>query len=470
MTDNRILQVVIPMAGLGTRFSSYGFKKNKYLLPIDTNLTPMIEAAICSLDINVPCKFFFIINEEHGVDSNLRDILRDISYRHDFEYVIASVNKLTEGPACTVSHIEEFIDMTCPMLISNSDQVLSWSFDRFYSICQNPKYDGCLLTYKPDYEVIIGEKDKHSFLRLDENKNVVECAEKIVLSDKALVGTHYISVASDYFDAYHYMIKHNMRAPNGEFYISLVYQAMIEQGKKISYYHLKPNHNEKFYPVGEPQDYFNYLYNPKCGGYENELIEFNPSIFSQRFSWYGKNGEPFTISINKYHFNEEYLFKIPTFFILLEGEAEAWNSVTDSWVKLEKYDIAKSKRILVKNGTKGAFIDHENKDSSIGIWHRDEFTRGWFIGNFHPSLYKTKDFEIGLLIHKAAESWDYHYHIEAEETNLLLKGRMKINEKTIEAGSVFRFPKKQIACPIFLEDCHIICIKEPSIPGDKYCL
>ena len=59
---------------------------------------------------------------------------------------------------------------------------------------------------------------------------------------------------------------------------------------------------------------------------------------------------------------------------------------------------------------------------------------------------------------------------EAEETNILLQGKMKINDKIVEAGSVFRFPKKQIACPIFLEDCHIVCIKEPCVIGDKYCI
>jgi dTDP-glucose pyrophosphorylase len=56
------IQVVIPMAGIGSRFKTYGFKKNKYLLPINTDLNPMIETAIDSLGINVPCKYYFIIN------------------------------------------------------------------------------------------------------------------------------------------------------------------------------------------------------------------------------------------------------------------------------------------------------------------------------------------------------------------------------------------------------------------------
>ena len=467
---DKILQVVIPMAGLGTRFSSYGFKQNKYLLPIDTNLTPMIEMAILSLGINVPAKYFFIINEEYGVDGNLRVILHDISYKHGFDYVITSVNKLTEGPACTVSHIEQFIDKTAPMLISNSDQVLSWSFDRFHAICKDPAYDGCLLTYTPNYRLILGEKDKHSFLRLDSAGNVVQCAEKIVLSDQALVGTHYIAVADDFFSAYRYMVEYNMRAPNGEFYISLVYQAMIEQGKRISYYDL--TEDEVFYPVGEPQDYFDYLYHPNGGKYECEFLQPSGSIFQDGFSWYTKNQDA-SIVIKTYQEDGQDWNEIEEYglFILLDGSAESWNHIENSWVSLNLYDISNSHRVRVKSNTRYAFIQHVDiEHCSHGRWNRSNFTRGWFLGNFEPSLYKTSDFEVGLLIHHADEKWDYHYHKEAEETNVLLKGKMKINEQLIEAGAVFQFPKNQIACPIFLEDCHILCIKEPCVIGDKYCI
>lgn len=251
-----MIQIIIPMAGLGTRFTSYGFKTNKYLLPINIQLQPMIELAITSLNISEPCKYFFIINEENGYNQSLRNLLTEICKKYGFIYEIRSVSKLTEGPASTVSIIRDILDMDQPIIVSNSDQVLeNWDFKKFINTCKN--YDGCVLTYEPNYPLEIDATDKHSFVRLSEEGVVTECREKIVLSKKALVGVHYFSSAALFFDAYDYMVQHNMRAPNGEFYLSLCYQSMLEMGKTVGIHNIQPD--ETFWPVGEPDDYFKYL-------------------------------------------------------------------------------------------------------------------------------------------------------------------------------------------------------------------
>jgi quercetin dioxygenase-like cupin family protein len=94
--------------------------------------------------------------------------------------------------------------------------------------------------------------------------------------------------------------------------------------------------------------------------------------------------------------------------------------------------------------------------------------RGWFIGNFEPSIFKSKDFEVGILFHSKGEKWPKHYHKEAVEINVLLTGKMIINEKLLLPGNIFLIEKNEIADPEFLEDCTIVCVKSPSIPGDKY--
>jgi quercetin dioxygenase-like cupin family protein len=98
----------------------------------------------------------------------------------------------------------------------------------------------------------------------------------------------------------------------------------------------------------------------------------------------------------------------------------------------------------------------------------DDFYRGWFIGNFDPSVLKTDNFEVGLLTHKQGEHWPKHYHAIATEYNLLVSGKMIIKETTIEPGDIFIIEPNEIADPIFLEDCKVLCIKTPSVPGDKY--
>lgn len=98
----------------------------------------------------------------------------------------------------------------------------------------------------------------------------------------------------------------------------------------------------------------------------------------------------------------------------------------------------------------------------------EDFTRGWIIGNFDPSLLKTDKFEVGLLQHKAGEIWPKHYHKIGTEYNVLVNGKMIIQDKELNSGDVFVFTPGEIADPIFLEDCTVLVVKIPSIPGDKY--
>ena len=94
--------------------------------------------------------------------------------------------------------------------------------------------------------------------------------------------------------------------------------------------------------------------------------------------------------------------------------------------------------------------------------------RGWLIGDFDLSVYRTKDFEVGVLTHEKGEIWPKHYHAEAIEINVLLEGKMRVNNEIIVSGDIFIFDKYEVADPKFLEDCKILCVKTPSKPGDKY--
>lgn len=104
----------------------------------------------------------------------------------------------------------------------------------------------------------------------------------------------------------------------------------------------------------------------------------------------------------------------------------------------------------------------------MNITKLKDYTRGWLIGNFEPSILRTEDFEVGVLTHKKGENWPAHYHKESIEYNVLISGRMIIQGKELNSGDVFVFDKNEIADPVFLEDCVVVCVKVPSIPSDKY--
>lgn len=95
---------------------------------------------------------------------------------------------------------------------------------------------------------------------------------------------------------------------------------------------------------------------------------------------------------------------------------------------------------------------------------------GWYAGNFDPVAYKTDLFEICYKKHSKGEEWPKHYHKQADEINYLRSGKMIIQGKEIREGDIFILRKNEIADPIFLEDCEVLIVKTPSVPGDKFVL
>ena len=97
----------------------------------------------------------------------------------------------------------------------------------------------------------------------------------------------------------------------------------------------------------------------------------------------------------------------------------------------------------------------------------EQFTRGFFIGNFDPCIFKTKQFEVGFKHHRKDEDYPAHYQQIATEYNLLVHGRMAIGEEIFNDGDLFVIPPGEVVKPIFISDCQVVCIKVPSLPGDR---
>lgn len=97
-----------------------------------------------------------------------------------------------------------------------------------------------------------------------------------------------------------------------------------------------------------------------------------------------------------------------------------------------------------------------------------DMKRGWFIGNFEPSVIKTESCEVCILTHHKGEKWPKHYHKLADEITVLISGHMKMNGIEFFAGDIILIEKNEISVPEFLDDCVMVCVKIPSIIGDKY--
>ena len=236
------MNVLIPMAGAGSRFQQAGYTFPKPL--IDVNGKPMIQVVVDNL--NIDATFVFVVQKEHREKYNLDTLLNLITPGCK----IVEVSSLTEGAACTTLLAKEFIDNDDPLVMANSDQFVEWDSNEFMYKMIEQKVDGGILTFKATHP-------KWSFAKIDESGYVTEVAEKNPISDIATVGVYYWAKGSDYVKYAEKMIEKNIRV-NNEFYVCPVFNEAIQDGKKIKTYNI-----EKMWGIGTPEDLKYYLENKK---------------------------------------------------------------------------------------------------------------------------------------------------------------------------------------------------------------
>lgn len=97
-----------------------------------------------------------------------------------------------------------------------------------------------------------------------------------------------------------------------------------------------------------------------------------------------------------------------------------------------------------------------------------EFTKGWFIGNFEPSLLKSKDFEVAIKEYKAGTVEDEHFHKEAIEFTIVLDGTITMNGVEHGRNDICLIEKNETNIFESITDSRLLVIKTPSVNGDKY--
>ena len=236
------MNVLIPMAGAGTRFQQAGYTFPKPL--IDVEGKPMIQVVVDNL--NIEATYIYVVQKEHREKYNLDTLLNLITPNCK----IVEVDGLTEGAACTTLLAKEYINNDAPLVMANSDQFVEWDSNEFMYKMIEQKVDGGILSFKATHP-------KWSFAKVDEYGYVTEVAEKKPISDIATVGIYYWAKGSDYVKYAEQMIEKNIRV-NNEFYVCPVFNQAIGDTKKIKTFNI-----EKMWGLGTPEDLNYYLENHK---------------------------------------------------------------------------------------------------------------------------------------------------------------------------------------------------------------
>jgi dTDP-glucose pyrophosphorylase len=234
------LQIVIPMAGRGSRFASAGYTTPKPLIPLGGR--PMIQWVIENIRPRRAHRFIFICLAEHlqaypEVPAELRRLCPGCE--------IVPVDAVTEGAACTVLLARRWIESDDPLMIANSDQLVELEINDYLAAADAPDVGGLIMTFWADHP-------KWSYCRMRPDDSVSEVVEKQVVSNEATVGIYNFRRGRDYTRAADAMIAANLRV-NNEFYVAPTYNQLIQAGAKIITMKTGREH-AGMHGVGTPED------------------------------------------------------------------------------------------------------------------------------------------------------------------------------------------------------------------------
>jgi len=236
-------QVVIPMSGLGERFSQAGYSAPKPLVTVD-------GAAMISHVVNMFAaddRFIFVVNHDHMVNTNLSDVLRKAAPRCE----IIGINTHRKGPVYAVSQCFDRIDVEEEIIVNYCDFYSHWNYSDFLATTRERQSAGAIAAYRNFHPHMLGT-DNYAFIR-EENHWLQAIQEKKPFTDNRMAefasnGTYYFARGEYVRHYFAELIKRDIQV-NGEYYVSMVYNLMVEDRLPVSIYEV-----EHMLQWGTPRD------------------------------------------------------------------------------------------------------------------------------------------------------------------------------------------------------------------------
>ncbi|MEI7918252.1 MAG: glycosyltransferase family 2 protein [Candidatus Saccharibacteria bacterium] len=237
------LQILMPMGGLGQRFRDAGYNTPKPL--IDVNGTPMFHKALAAYDsYNGNKIYIFVIrkdtDDEYGLAKQILSILPDAK--------IKVLDHNTRGAVETCLIAEDFIDPSLPLVIMDCD--ISFDAGNYFELIkqavENNSFDGLLLSFDSN-------NPRYSFAEINEQNIVLRTAEKVAISNNALMGAYFFTKAKSFLDATHLLMDEPISDTMKEYFVSLIYNILITNQKRIGLA------KGTFYCFGTPEELLAYL-------------------------------------------------------------------------------------------------------------------------------------------------------------------------------------------------------------------
>lgn len=238
------LNIVVPMAGHGSRFAKAGFALPKPLIPVMG--VPMIRLVIENIRPSRPHRFIFICQRAHVAQYDVAEKLAAWAPGS----AVVLLDGVTEGAACTVLAARDEIDPEAPLMIANSDKYVECPIDDYLAVMDQPGVDGLIMTMWAD-------DPKWSFVGFDAAGKVNRVVEKEVISNEATVGIYNFRKGADFIAGAEDMIARDLRV-NNEFYVAPVYNLLMEKGYGIAVHNIGQEY-AGMHGLGTPGDLEKFL-------------------------------------------------------------------------------------------------------------------------------------------------------------------------------------------------------------------
>jgi NDP-sugar pyrophosphorylase family protein len=250
------INLILPAAGLGSRFREMGEKNPKPLINVFD--IPMILWVLSNFPLHYSDKVWIIVQRK----DNLPNALADFLVFFPFEVEFLEIDGLTEGPASTVALVLDRLPDSEGLIVANTDQFVFEDLTGFVEEVRSGESLGQILT-------MIAHSNSWSYVGRGEDGQINLVVEKSQISDEATVGVYGWSLVKYAKESFRDTFMNNIRT-NNEFYVAPTYNFMIKQNQRVKSI-LIGDHEVAVHGLGIPSDLSNFLKNPKALNVANVL-------------------------------------------------------------------------------------------------------------------------------------------------------------------------------------------------------
>jgi dTDP-glucose pyrophosphorylase len=356
------LNIVITMAGLGSRFIKAGYIIPKYMIEVKNN--SLFYHSLNSLPCEIAKQVIFIALQEHENKFNVKEFIKSECKKLKIKKIkIILIPEITKGQSETALVVQKYINNDEEILIYNIDTAFESSTLKTYLLSND--CDGYFGVF-----TLNSKDDKWSFAKIDNNGIIVETAEKIQISNYASTGLYHFTKAKDFYDVAKSRIENELKEAN-EYYIAPLYNDLIKKNKKF-----KLDIASKFIPLGTPEDVekFKNMQDFKQRSFNNFIVNkengtliktsYNETKLKNEIEWFLKlpeNLKQYTKKIYSYSL-------INPVFYETEFLQNGYTDLSNIFIN-DKLNISHIKQILNTIGEFHSIKNILNKESFIVVYY-----------------------------------------------------------------------------------------------------